>query len=177
VFFFSSLALLVFAVSLGWVPLQGATTAFVSMSPLERVGDVVHHLVLPASVMALQFAAANYLLMRGGMVSELGSDHLLLGRAKGLRERRLKYGYAARNALLPVVTQASVQLAVAVAIGVVFIERVFAYPGMGKLLFDALAQRDYPVLQACFLVFAVTTVTLNFVAEVLYARLDPRTRG
>jgi len=175
-FFLASAILLLFAVTLRWVPLGGATTAFVVHSnPFEQVGDVLHHLVLPASVLAVQFAATNFLLMRGGMAAQLGADHLMGGRAKGLRERRLKYRYAARNALLPVVTQAALQLAVSVAVAVVFVESAFAYPGIGGLLFDAVRDRDYPVLQGCFLVLTVLTVTLNLGADLLNARLDPRT--
>lgn len=174
VFFVASAILLLFAVTLGWVPLGGAESAFSSASGLARGADIAHHLALPASVMALQLSAYNYLLMRGGMVSQLGSGYLLLGRAKGLADRRLKYRYAARNALLPVVTQTALQLAGTVTVAIVFVESAFAYPGMGRLLFDAVAARDYPVLQGCFLVLTVMTVSLNFMAERLYGRLDPR---
>jgi peptide/nickel transport system permease protein len=125
--------------------------------------------VLTASV-----AADSYLVMRAGMVSELGSDYLRLGRAKGLRERRLKYRYAARNALLPVVGLTAVELGVAVGADVV-IERVFSYPGLGGLLFDSIRQRDYPTIQGVLLVLAVGIVTVNALAEAVYRRLDPRT--
>ncbi|PZR78081.1 MAG: hypothetical protein DLM65_14070 [Candidatus Aeolococcus gillhamiae] len=113
------------------------------------------------------------MLMRASMVSELGADYLLAGRVKGLRERRLKYGYAARNALLPVVTLMALEVGFAIT-GSIFIETVFAYPGMGRLVFDSVAFRDYPVLQACFLVLTLVVVTLNLAVDLLYARLDPR---
>jgi peptide/nickel transport system permease protein len=176
VFFVGSLALLLFAVKLRWLPLSGASTPFSgSMSLVERVIDVARHLVLPASVMSLQFAASEYRMLRGSMVAELGSDYLLLGRAKGLRERRLKYRYAARNALLPVVSQGAVHFAFALTWATVLVEAVFAYRGMGGLTAESVAFRDYPVLQGCFLVLSLVVVSANYLADVLYRRLDPRT--
>ncbi|MDQ3681185.1 MAG: ABC transporter permease [Actinomycetota bacterium] len=176
VFFVGSLALLVFAVKLRWFPLAGASTPFSgAMSLPARVADVAHHLVLPATVMAVQFAASEYRLLRGSMVAELGSDYLLLGRAKGLRDRRLKYRYAARNALLPVVSQSAVHFAFALTWAAVLVEAVFAYRGMGGLTAESVAFRDYPALQGCFLVLSLVVVSANFVADVLYRRLDPRT--
>lgn len=175
VFFLGSIALLVFAVKLDLVPLSGARTLYApDMGPLERAGDIAYHLLLPAVVLSTQFIGGHYLLMRAGMVGELGSDYLRGGRAKGLRERRLKYHYAARNALLPVVTVTALQLSLSVT-GAILVETVFAYPGMGRLVFDSISFRDYPTLQGCFLVLSLFVVTLNFLADLLYRRLDPRT--
>jgi peptide/nickel transport system permease protein len=177
-FFLASIALFVFAVQADLVPLSGAQTPFsTSMGTFERIGDIASHLVLPAFVMALPFAGGQYHLMRASVVSELGADHLQLGRAKGLRDRRLKYRYAARNALLPVVTLTAIHLSGAVTTEAIVIETVFAYPGMGRLLFDAVPFRDYPVLQACFLVLGLVVITGNLLADLLYRRLDPRTRA
>lgn len=176
VFFLASIALFVFAVKLGWVPLAGARTPFAEMGFLERVGDITHHLVLPASVLATRFVADNYLYMRAAMVGELGSDHLLAGRAKGLREHRLKYRYGARNALLPVVTTIALQPAQTITASI-FVETVFAYPGMGRLLFESVGFRDYPTLQGCFLLLTLVVVTANFLVDLVYLRLDPRTAG
>jgi len=174
-FFLGSMVLFVLAVRLDWFPLAGARTPFVTGgSPFEQILDIGHHLVLPAGVLALGLTASQYLYMRAGMVSELGAGYLLLGRAKGLSERRLKYRYAARNALLPVVTVTSLQLSLAVS-GSIFVERVFAYPGMGQLANSAANGRDYPLLQGAFLVFALIVVTVNLLTDLLYARLDPRT--
>lgn len=173
-FFLASIALYVFAVQLGWAPLSGARTTFAELGTWEGLLDVAHHLALPAAVLTAQFAGGHYLVMRAAMVGELGADYLRMGQAKGLRERRLKYRYAARNALLPVVTRMAMQIAFAVT-GSVFIETVFAYPGMGRLTFEAVAYRDYPTLQACLLLLALLVVTGNYLADTLYARLDPRT--
>lgn len=174
VFFVGALALLVFSAKLGWFPLGGATTPFTDYGALRKTLDVVHHLALPALLMALEFAAVQYLVMRAAMVSELGADYLLMGRAKGLRERKLKYGYAGRNALLPAVTVVGMQFSLAVASSV-FIERLFAYPGLGLFMFDSVGVRDYPAMQGSFLVMSVSVVTVNFLVELLYTRLDPRT--
>src|SRR5205085_2857190 len=139
-----------FAVQLGWLPLFGAKTPFAdSLGPLGRVTDIGRHLLLPLLVLASGLTVGNYLVMRASMVNELGSDYLLLGRAKGLRPRRLKYRYAARNALLPVVSLTALQIGF-VLTGDVLIERVFSYPGLGGLLFDAIAARDYPIIQGAF---------------------------
>ncbi len=174
VFFLASIALFLFAVKLGWVPLSGARTPFADFdNPLTTVADVAHHLVLPGAVMATRFVADDYLYMRAGMVGELGAGYLLLGRAKGLRERRLKYRYAGRNGLLPLVSAVAVQPGQAVT-AAIFVETVFAYPGIGRLVFDAVSFRDYPTLQACFLVLSLVVVTANLAADVAYRRLDPR---
>lgn len=176
-FFLASLALFLFSVRLRWFPVAGATEPFSTGSdPARRVIDVAHHLALPALVLASQLSAVQYLVARGSMVAELGADYLLLGLAKGLRERRLKYRYAARNALLPAVTLVALQLGVTVT-GSIFVETVFAYPGLGRLIFDAVAFRDYPVLQGSFLILSLTVLGANLFAEYLYARLDPRVRS
>lgn len=173
-FVLASLVLLVFSVQLAWFPLGGARTPFASYGPLGLMADVARHLTLPALVLATEVAALQFLLARGSVVSEMGADYLVLGRVKGLTERRLKYRYAARNALLPVVSNTAVQLGAAIT-GAVFVERVFAYPGIGRLLFESIGGRDYPAIQGCFLVITVLVLSLNFGADVLYRRLDPRT--
>jgi len=174
VFLLGSLLLLVFAVKLRWLPLYGGQSPFSStFGPLERLVDIGRHLLLPMLVLSLGLTVGTYLVMRAGMVSELGADHLQLGRAKGLRDRRLKYRYAGRNALLPVVSLGALQLAFAIT-GDVLVERVFSYPGLGGVVFDSINLRDYPMLQGVFLVISLTVVTLNALADVLQRRLDPR---
>jgi len=169
-----SLLLFVFAVKLGWVPVAGADDPFNSYGPIEKIIDIGHHLLLPLVVLTAGLTAVSYLVMRAGMVNELGADYLLLGRAKGLRTRRLKYAYAARNALLPLVGLTAVEVGSAVAANV-FVEQIFAYPGLGGLLFQSIGQRDYPTIQGVFLVLSLGVVTINALGEILYRRLDPRT--
>ena len=173
IFFLGSIALYVFAVKLGWFPLSGSSTPFASLGPLARIGDVAHHLALPAGVLATQFATGQFLLMRAGMVSELGSDYLLAGRAKGLRDQVLKYRYAGRNALLPVASLMAIHVGAMVTL-TILVETVFRYEGLGRLLFDAVQFRDYPTLQGCFLLLTLMVVTANFLADMAYRRLDPR---
>lgn len=172
-FLLASILLFLFAVKLDWLPLSGAETPFAHLGVGGRVVDVGKHLLLPATVLTVGLTAGTYLVMRAGMVNELGADYLVLGRAKGLRERRLKYRYAARNALLPVLSLTALQMGF-LATGDVLIERVFAYPGLGNLIFSSIASRDYPTIQGAFLVVSVTVVTVNALAEALYRRLDPR---
>ena len=174
VFFVGSVVLVVFSFKLGLFPLGGATTPFGGYGGIRYLLDIAHHLALPALLMGFQFATYEYLVMRSSMVSELGSDYLLSGRAKGLRERRLKYGYAGRNALLPVVTVVGLQFSLAFT-SIVFIERIFSYPGVGSYMFEAVGTRDYPAMQGAFLVLTITVLTTNLLVDVLYRRLDPRT--
>ncbi len=177
VFFVGSIALFVLSVKLGWFPLAGARTPFVEDASLvSRLADIGHHLVLPAAVLAASFVTSQYLNMRASVVTELGADHLLLGRAKGLPERWIKYRYAARNALLPAVTLTAIHVSFAVT-EAILVETVFAYQGVGRLIFEAVEYRDYPTLQGCFLVLSIVVVTANFLADALYARLDPRSEA
>lgn len=173
VFFVASVAAYLLAVKLAWFPLSGARTPFASYGPARQVVDVAYHLVLPATVLALQFLTYQFLVMRSSMVSELGSDYLLLGRAKGLNDRVLKYRYAARNALLPSVAVAGLQMGFAIT-AAIFVEGVFAYPGLGRLMFEAVADRDYPTMQGCFLVLSLIVVSANLLADLASRRLDPR---
>jgi peptide/nickel transport system permease protein len=168
-------AFVVFSAQLGLFPLGGATTPFNDYSGLGKVADIARHLALPAVILALDFVSLEYLVMRSAMVTELGADYLLGGRAKGLRERRLKYRYTARNALLPVVTVVGLNVGVAVAGSILFVEGIFAYPGIGGFMVESLAVRDYPAMQGSFLVLTLTVVTVNLVVDLLYRRLDPRT--
>lgn len=175
IFILGAVAFVVFSAQLGIFPSGGATTPFNEYRGIAEVLDIARHLALPAMLMAFDFLTYQYLVMRSSMVSELGSDYLLGGRAKGLRERRLKYGYAARNALLPVVTVIGLQASVAVGAGLIIVERIFSYPGVGGYMFYAIGTRDYPAMQGAFLVLTVTVVTTNLLVDLLSRRLDPRT--
>lgn len=173
-FFVASAAAYLLAVKVHVFPLNGATTPFSDASgTLQKIGDILDHLALPAGVLALQFTAFQFLVMRAGMVGELGTDYLVLGRAKGLMERTLEYRYAARNALLPAVTVLGLQIGFAVT-AAVFVESVFAYPGIGRLMFDAVSNRDYPLIQGCFLILSLIVVAGNLFADLAYRWLDPR---
>lgn len=174
VFVLGALSYVVLSGKLGLFPAGGGVTAFGEFDTLGQIVDIVRHLALPALVMGGLAASGLYLLMRSSMVSELGADYLLVGRAKGLRERRLKYRYAGRNALLPVFTGIGLQVGLGIST-VVFIERIFAYPGVGEKMVSAIGTRDYPVLQGSFLLLTLSVVTVNLVVDLLYRRVDPRT--
>ena len=174
IFVLGSAAFVVLTVKLGLFPYGGGSHPFNDYTGLAKLLDVGRHLALPATMLGLDAATYQYLVMRSSVVGELGSDYLLGGRAKGLRERRLKYAYAGRNALLPVVSVIGLQFSLAVT-SVVFIEQIFAYPGLGSYMLQSVAVRDYPAMQGAFLILTLTVVTVNLVVDLLYRRLDPRT--
>ena len=176
IFVLGSAAFLLLTVQLGLFPYGGGSDPFNEYTGLAKILDLGRHLALPAVMLGLDAATYQYLVMRSSMVGELGSDYLLGGRAKGLRERRLKYGYAGRNALLPVVSVIGLQFSLGVT-SVIFIERIFSYPGVGNYMFQSVAIRDYPAMQGAFLILTLTVVTTNLLVDLLYRRLDPRTAG
>lgn len=136
---------------------------------------MARHWALPAAVLTLEMATARFLLVRNSMVTVLGEDFMLVARAKGLAERALKYRHGLRNAVLPFFTAFSAQVGFAVT-GTIFVETLFAYPGMGRLMFEAVSARDYPLLQGAFLLAAIGVLAANLLADALYGVLDPRTR-
>ncbi|MGI8810421.1 MAG: ABC transporter permease [Acidimicrobiales bacterium] len=176
IFVVGAAAFVVLSTKLGLFPYGGGSDPFNEYTGLAKVADIGRHLALPAIMMGLDAATYQYLVMRSSMVGELGSDYLLGGRAKGLTQRRLKYRYAGRNAVLPVVSVIGLQFSLAIT-SVIFIERIFAYPGVGEYMFEAVAIRDYPAMQGAFLILTITVVTVNLFVDLLYRRLDPRTAG
>lgn len=170
----AAVLLILFAVLVPIFPLYGAKTPFaVYASPLAKVLDIGRHAALPVIALTVGLMGNKFLLVRNTMVGVLGEDYMVLARAKGLRERRLKFHHAGRNALLPFLTVLGIQIGFAVG-GSVFVESVFAYPGMGTLILRAVEQRDYPVLEGCFLTLATAVLLANLLLELIYARLDPR---
>jgi len=121
----------------------------------------------------LTLYAENALIVRSAMLETLGEDYILTARAKGLTRRRIIWAYALRNAALPTITQIALSLG-AVVSGSILVEVIFSWPGIGRALYDAVLQRDYPMLQGGFLAITVTVVFLNYLADLLYFRLDPR---
>lgn len=170
----AAVLLILFAVVFPVLPLAGARTPFAHDGSLPaEIGDVAKHLVLPAASLSLGMLAGAFLLVRNSTIGALGQDYMLLARAKGLPERRLRYRHAGRNALLPFLTLIGIQVGFAVG-GAVFVESTFSYPGMGSLILQAVSERDYPVLEATFLVLSATVLVANAAVDLLYAFLDPR---
>ena len=167
----------VFALTLSWFPLGFGFNPDLEPSwHPSFLANVAYHAVLPMVTLMLSMIATWVFTMRNAMVNVLGEDYIAMAKAKGLSSRRIMTHYAARNAILPVVTAVSMALGFAVA-GQVFIETVFNYPGIGQLIIKAVAARDYPLMQACFLLIVLCVLIANFIADVLYVWLDPRLRA
>lgn len=165
--------IVVFSSHLQLFPPGGATTPFVGNQGLLRtLLDVAWHATLPGITLVLGFAPAFALLMRNALVPVLRERYLVTARAKGLTPRRVVW-HALRNALPPATTLLGLRLGTAVA-GAAVVERIFAYPGMGWLLYEAVGARDYPLMQGVFLVSSLAVLTVNLCLDLVAARLDPR---
>ena len=175
VFFVAQLAVLAFALHLGWFPVQGMTTARQSFTGWAHVGDVAHHLVLPALVLASQEVAAVSRLARAGLLEELATDHVRTARAKGVTERTVLVRHALRRALLPVITVIGSRVGYLVS-GAVVVEAVFGWPGVGQLALAAIQNRDIPIVLGTFSLIAFAVVVANLLTDLSYAWLDPRIR-
>jgi peptide/nickel transport system permease protein len=173
-FWLGQIALLALAVGTGLVPVQGMTDARNPQTGLAYLVDVLHHLALPAIVLAVNELALTTRLVRTGLLEALGADYVRAARAKGLPEA-LVIRHALRNAMLPVITVIGSRAGMFLS-GAVLVEVVFAWPGLGRLLLSSLLSRDYPVLLGMFLVISVGVILANLITDLAYARLDPRIR-
>ncbi len=168
--------LLLFATGLGWFPTFGMLTAGRDYSgPLDQLGDLASHLALPLATVSLGLVGQYAILMRSSVMETLSEDYVTTARAKGLPEGRILRSHALPNALLPTVTLIAINLGYVVA-GAITVEVVFNWPGLGTLTVDALASRDYPILQGVFLLLSVSIVIGNLLADLVYGFLDPRVR-
>jgi len=173
-FFLAMLLIIFLSVKLGAFPIGGAESpAGPQAGGLARAAGVIHHLLLPSLTLVLTHVSGIYLLMRNAMLGVLSEDYIRTARAKGLREQDVLLRHALPNALLPVVTVIAMRLGFLV-MGTMFVEVVFAYPGMGTLIYQACTARDYPLLQGAFLLIMLLVICFNLGADLLYARLDPR---
>ena len=172
-FFLGMVLLIVFGVILGIFPLYGALTPYSGLSGFALVADVLKHLFLPMVALTLAHLASGYLLTRNTMITILKEPYMLTAKAKGLSQRALKYRHAGRNSMLPVVTRTGVWVG-RVVTGALFVELVFAYPGVGYLTYEALLTRDYPVIQGIFLIVAISVLVINLLVDLSYPKLDPR---
>jgi peptide/nickel transport system permease protein len=153
--------ILVFSVSLGWLPSSGSGTLW--------------HLLMPAFALGWYFAAAHMRLTRSSMLEVLGSEYIKLARLKGLPQSRVIAKHAFKNALIPVLTLAGINLVIMINVAVV-VETVFAWPGIGRLLYEGITFRDFPVVQAIVLLGGAMIVVVNLLIDILYALIDPRIR-
>lgn len=165
----------VFAVQLGWLPSFGAVPLDAAAPSFTWLWEVGRRLVLPLATLVLATVGTTFLLARGAMVSALEAPYVLLAEAGGLSPRRIVYGHALRNALLPVFTHFTLTLGTLMS-GAVVVESVFSYPGLGRVTFEAVKARDYALLQGAFLLVTVSVIAANVLADLAYPRLDPRVR-
>jgi len=168
-FLLAILLVVLFANHLGWFPTSGSVALFESL-----VGNL-RHVVLPTVSLGLINAAVFTRYLRSSMLDELNKDYVRTARAFGHPRRRVLWKYVLRNALIPLVTITGLQFGFAIG-GVVIIEQVFGYPGMGRLILNALLNRNYPLVQLTLLVFAATFIVANLLVDLVYGLLDPRIR-
>jgi peptide/nickel transport system permease protein len=173
-FWIGMILIAVFAVGLGWFPSYGAVA--IDAEGWAWLADAVHRTVLPATTLALATFGGFFLLTRAAMVTVLDEPFVRLARAKGVPERRITLNHALRTALLPVWTNLALVLGTLLS-GAVVVETVFAYPGLGRLIFDAVTARDHPLLQGAFLLVTLGIVAANALADLTYPLLDPRVRA
>lgn len=172
-FWFGLMLIVFFSLKLDLLPSSGMETIASGKIGLAYVMDVTNHLILPSVTMALYYLAIYTRLMRASMLEVLSLDFVRTARAKGLAEYTVAWKHAARNALLPVVTVAGLQIGHFMG-GSVLVETIFGWPGLGRLVFDALGQRDTNLLMGIFLMSSVFVVMMNLIADLIYGMLDPR---
>ena len=175
-FWLALIVVYIFGFTLRWFPFADGydTTLDIGLS-WDFISSVLYHGFLPALTLVVSSLAGWMLVMRNSMVGVLSDDYVLMARAKGLTQSRVLMTYAARNAILPNIANFALALGFVVS-GQVLTEIVFSYPGIGDTLFQAVTQRDYPLIQAAFLLIALGVLGANFLADLLYAVLDPRVR-
>ena len=181
---------LIFAIWLGWLPVSGRTSSFVTMEPitdffildglirgdLRAVGSSVAHIILPTAVLAAFLAATLGRYVRNTMLETMGEDYIRTARAKGMPRRAVVYSHALRNALLPALTVIGLKFAEMLG-GAILTETIFAWPGIGRYMFEAIRNRDFPVIQGTTLIFALIYVMTTLLVDLLHGLLDPRVRN
>ena len=172
-FWFGLMGIVVFAIKLAWLPPGGFETVGAGYSGLMRVLDIARYLVLPTLTLALIFLAIYLRIMRASMLEVLSLDFVRTARAKGVAEHAVVVRHVLRNALLPVVTLIGLQAGTMLG-GSVVVESVFALPGLGRLAYESVVQRDLNTLLGIVFVSALLVITVNFIVDLIYARLDPR---
>ena len=165
--------LVIFALHLQWFPASGAETAYTEMAFFERLVDVGHHLFLPLLTLILAYVPGNFFLTRNSMIMVIKEQFIMTARAKGIPPLKIRYKHAARNALLPVVTRFGLRIAFMIT-GVLVVERINSYPGLGTLLFNAIQARDLPVIQAVVLASSLIVLAVILGMEYVYRIIDPR---
>ena len=172
-FWIGMILVAIFGATLKWLPVYGAYTMWSDFKGIAYVGDVLKHLILPLTTMVILSITSIFITMRYSMINTLGEDYITMAELKGVSQKKIKYRHAMRNALIPVVTVVMMNVGYMVG-GATVVETVFAYPGTGRLLFEAVSNRDYPLIQGCFFVITLCVIIANIIADLLYPLLDPK---
>jgi peptide/nickel transport system permease protein len=161
--------ILIFSIKLGWLPVSGASSG-------GRGGIDWEYLILPSVAMGASLAAILTRMVRTAMLEELGQDYIRTARAKGLSEMAVVCRHALPNALIPIITVVGLQFGALLA-GAIVTEKIFSWPGLGRLVVDAISNRDYALVQGCLLSIGLTYVLVNLLTDVVYRWVNPRMRG
>jgi len=175
VFWLGLMLIVVFSVNLGWFPAGGMETMASGKRGVVRMLDILQHMVMPVTTLGLFYVALYTRVMRASMLEVFNQDFVTTARAKGLSESRITLRHVFRNALLPMVTLIGVQFGTLLG-GSVLVETVFSWPGLGRLAFEAVFQRDINLLLGILLMCSVLVVLSNILVDVMYSQLDPRIR-
>jgi ABC-type dipeptide/oligopeptide/nickel transport system permease component len=168
-FWFALLCVLFFSLYLGWLPSSEY------YSPFDNIGLSIQHIILPAAALGIRQAAITTRLTRSTMLDEVQKEYVDTARSLGLPERKVIYQYTLRNAMIPTLTISGLQLAQLLG-GTVVIETIFAWPGVGRTLYEAIISRDFPVIQAGVLILGIAVVVINLLVDLMYRVLNPRVR-
>jgi len=175
-FWIGMLFIAIFAVQLNWFPTYGAVSIIQDGTMWSFIKDVLWHLVLPITTLSIATVGSNYLLTRSSMLESLGQDYMLMAEAKGVKKKGLIFNHALRNALLPIYTQFTMSLGTLIG-GAVVIETVFSYPGIGRLLYESVIARDFPMMQGVFLIITLGIIIANILADLTYPLIDPQAKS
>ena len=180
-FWMGIMMILFFGLYLSWFPISGHVPFLMPLfrgdfvTAFSNLPQAVYHLIMPAIAVGFYSLSRNARLVRSSMLEVLGQDYVRTARSKGISERAVVVNHALRNAWLPVVTMVGLEFGFLLG-GVVVIETVFSWPGIGRLVFNAINQRDIPVVQASVIVLSVIFIALNLIVDLVYARIDPRVK-
>lgn len=176
IFWVGGILLLIFSVKLNLFPMVGTVSIGMEYSNyFAYIADYVHHLILPTITMALLNFGGLFLILRSSMIDVFSEDYMLTAKAIGLSDRTIIFKNALKNALLPLITIVGIRLGFMIG-GALMTETIFSWPGLGWTTYQAVAYRDYPVLQGVFLIITILVVLSNFVADIIYGYIDPRIR-
>jgi len=166
-FWFAIMAILLFSLHLGWLPTSGYT------SPLDNLQESLHFLILPALAIGVRQASYTTRLTRSSMLDEMHKEYVDTARSLGFKESKVIFKYTLRNAMIPTLTISGLQLADLLG-GTVVLEAIFAWPGIGRVIYEAILQRDYPMIQSGVLILGVFVVLINLLVDIAYRLLNPR---